>query len=299
MDGKKGLHMSRLAKTQKVLCLLPYLSTVIVFFISMMQLKKHRAGVKLWALLFGIFFGAGALAAVITGTVMSGQYPILDFIVTWCILTLANFGFIEVQKRAETCSVTEEGEVHAMEVQRKRKYYLLAVFAVGLLAFLIVLFAFVLPMVIDHLNSFSRIEDINGAEDTSLNTITREDILAEEHTSSMLMVGYHTEGAASGVTGKYKKYDADTVRYSIGEFHGVAVAQATRSASDRLILTVDSEVEEGNLAIVVTVDGEYYCDAAVGSAEQIVLEGVKDKLVLVKIAGESARISVQIARSAQ
>ena len=87
------------------------------------------------------------------------------------------------------------------------------------------------------------------------------------------------------------------MRYSIGEFHGVAVAQATLSSSDRLRLMLESEVEEGNLAIVVTVDGEYYCDVVVDGKEEVLLDGVADKLVLVKFAGESAKISVRVERA--
>lgn len=294
--------MNKLEKTQRILCILPLFSTAIICLISMRCLKKHRAGVKLWALLFGILFGAGILAVIITETLMSGQYPFLNFIVMWMSYTLANFGFIELQKRAEA-AVTSSSESGAGEeaprdaAAQAHKKYLIAVFAVAIVAFFIVVFAFVLPMVADYMNDFSRIEDLNGAEDTSLNTITHEDILAEEHTSSMLMVGYHTEGEASGVTGKYKKYDADTVRYSIGEFHGVAVAQATLSSSDRLRLMFESEVEEGNLAIVVTVDGEYYCDVVADGKEEVLLDGVADKLVLVKLAGESAKISVRVERA--
>ena len=143
--------------------------------------------------------------------------------------------------------------------------------------------------------SGDRYEDINGA-DTSLAVITLEDILAGNSGSSAFMVRMRKSGAGSGVGGVLDDVDVQSISYSSKEFNGIRTIHATLSESDRLKLFISAKVLSGNLEVIITVDGEYYCHVSKGMSQQVELEGVAGKLVEVRIAGESAEIAVAVRR---
>ena len=86
------------------------------------------------------------------------------------------------------------------------------------------------------------------------------------------------------------------VSFSAKTFSGVDVLQATKVDSDNLILDISSEVRSGNFAIMVIVDGEYYCDVDINTTKQLMLNNISNKTVLVKVAGESAELRVSVQR---
>jgi hypothetical protein len=59
---------------------------------------------------------------------------------------------------------------------------------------------------------------------------------------------------------------------------------------------VSSQLEEGNLEIIIVVDGEYYAHVPINQTSSVALSDIAGKTVLVKMAAESAKVSVVVKR---
>ena len=140
--------------------------------------------------------------------------------------------------------------------------------------------------------------DTNGPDNFALNTITREDILKSRSSSSAFKSSKKYWGSGTKIrSGIYQEYDYTNVTCSYGKIDGVCVLQATKITGNTLTLNINSVVESGNAEIVILVDGEYYCSVDVNQNQSITLQGVADKIVLVKLAAESAKIKVDVSRA--
>lgn len=140
--------------------------------------------------------------------------------------------------------------------------------------------------------------DTNGPDNFALNTITRQDILKSRNSSSAFMSSKKCWGSGTKIlSGVYQEYDYTNVTCSYGKIDGVCVLQATKITGNTLTLNINSVVESGNAEIVILVDGEYYCSVDVNQNQSITLQGVADKIVLVKLAAESAKIKVDVSRT--
>ena len=180
-------------------------------------------------------------------------------------------------------------------VQCKRRYITKSVlFAVGIsLAIVLTLIAVVIVLV----TSKSDFIDTNGPDNYALTEITREDILKSSNTCSVFMSSEKHWGYSTRITGKiYGGDDYDNVSCSYGRMDGVCVLQATKISQNSLTLNINSVVEEGNAEIVILVDGEYYCSVDVNQDRSITLENISDKEVIIKLAGEGAKIKIDVSR---
>ncbi len=140
--------------------------------------------------------------------------------------------------------------------------------------------------------------DTNGPDNFTLNTITREDILKSRNSSSAFKSSKKYLGSGTKIrSGIYQEYDYTNVTCSYGKIDGVCVLQATKITGNTLTLNINSVVESGNAEIVILVNGEYYCSVDVNQNQSITLQGVADKIVLVKLAAESAKIKVDVSRA--
>lgn len=129
-------------------------------------------------------------------------------------------------------------------------------------------------------DDFTHIEDTNGADNYSLQTITDEDIVKREmasmgagtKTDSLTNTETHFSNKFSGVTAIY----TDNIIFSSGE----------------ITFTVNhAEVTKGNFKIVLVVDDEIVHEFKLNELTQsFTLEDVKGEIALV-IAGESAAYS--------
>ena len=141
------------------------------------------------------------------------------------------------------------------------------------------------------------ITDLNGNEDFSLNTLTIQDVLVSEQ-NTMIKFGKGYNGNQTNVKDlNLKDKDFDSVHMYAEEFSGVFVLQATKTMDDNLILFFDTQVESGNFFIAILIDGEYFCDIPIDASQQIILNNISDKTVLVKIAGESAKFDISVERT--
>ena len=140
--------------------------------------------------------------------------------------------------------------------------------------------------------------DANGPDNFALNTITREDILKSRNSSSSFKSSKKYWGSGTKIlSGIYQEYDYTNVTCSYGKIDGVCVLQATKITGNTLTLNINSVVESGNAEIVILVDGEYYCSVEVNQSESITLRGISNKVVLVKLAAESAKVKVDVSRT--
>ena len=74
------------------------------------------------------------------------------------------------------------------------------------------------------------------------------------------------------------------------------ILQATKISGNTLTLNINSSVESGNAEIVIMVDGEYYCSVDVNQHQSITLQNVSNKEVIVKLAGEEAKMKIDVTR---
>ena len=56
-------------------------------------------------------------------------------------------------------------------------------------------------------------------------------------------------------------------------------------------------MEAGNAEIVILIDGEYYCSVDVNQSKTVTLQDISNKEILVKLAGEDAKIKIDVKRT--
>jgi hypothetical protein len=140
--------------------------------------------------------------------------------------------------------------------------------------------------------------DTNGPDDFSLTEITRDEILSPDNSYQSFMSSQSSSGSRTKIdSAKLRPYDYDKVTRSFGKFNGVTVLQATKIPTDTLMITIDSSVESGNAEIIIMIDGEYYRSVDLNRRQYINLKDVENKEVVVKLAGEGAKVKVEVART--
>lgn len=139
--------------------------------------------------------------------------------------------------------------------------------------------------------------DTNGPDNFELTQITRDDILKPNSSYRSFMETEKHSGYQTYIVGeKFSECDYDYISRSYGKFHGISIIHATKIYTNRLTLDIDSSIESGNAEIVILVDGEYYCSVDVNQQQTVVLTHISGKEVLIKLAGEDAKIKIDVQR---
>lgn len=160
--------------------------------------------------------------------------------------------------------------------------------------------AVILMAIVISLTWESDFVDINGPENFALTEITRAEILSKNNNYRTSMVSKKQSGSHTNIIGtELRDYDYDSISKSFGTIHGVVIIQATKISENTLTLNINSSVESGNAEIVIIVDGKYYCSVDVNQAQSITLQGISNKEVLVKLAGEGAKMKIDVTRAYQ
>ena len=155
----------------------------------------------------------------------------------------------------------------------------------------------ILIAVIISLASESNFVDTNGPENFALTEITRDDILSKDNNYRSSMVSEQHSGRHTNIIGtKLRDVDFDHISRSFGKIHGVVILQATKISGNTLTLNINSSVESGNVEIVIIVDGEYYCSVDVNQNQSITLQNIANKEILIKLAGEGAKMKIDVTR---
>ena len=111
------------------------------------------------------------------------------------------------------------------------------------------------------------------------------------------MVSENHSGHHTNITGmRFRDYDYDYISRSFGKIHGVIILQATKISGNTLTLNISSAVESGNAEIVIIVDGEYHCSVDVNQDQSITLQNISNKEVFVMLAGEEAKMKIDVTR---
>ena len=139
--------------------------------------------------------------------------------------------------------------------------------------------------------------DTNGPDNFALTEITRGDILKLNKNYRASMVSEKHSGAHTNIIGtRLRDSDYDYISKSFGKLHGVLILQATKISRNSLTLNINSLVVSGNAEILIIVDGEYYCSVDVNQKQSITLQDISNKEVIVKLAGENAKMKIDVNR---
>lgn len=276
--------MTKFQKFQLYFSVVPGFSSALVFLVTMFELKRKRATTKEWIKFMAIFFGFNILASVWNEFVMTGENPILNLVVFAIIMAFANYLCIQLQMSCESRSETQEKQHRNIQ-----KY---AFIAGGVMAFI----AIVAAVIIIATNGLEHIEDTNGPENTSLSAISKEEFVSGKNLYTSNHCGFSEKGDQTNVSGTLKNQDYDRCSMYSKKFSGIYTLQATQTDANSMTLIVESTINSGNMEIIIVIDGQYYQHVTMGSKQTIVLEDVAGKLVLVKMAAESADVRVVVER---
>lgn len=175
-----------------------------------------------------------------------------------------------------------------MTAQRKRDMRLFIGFLVAVVAVVVAIIIFA---------DTAHIQDTNGPDDYSLCQLTMEDLVKTTTSYSGSLVSSSASGASTHVRGSYADCDYTKCTFKAGKITGTQVIHATETMADTLTLRIDAQCEAGNLAVIILVDGEFYANVPVNSAQTIVLEQIAGKEVLVKMGAESAKVKITVQRT--
>ena len=130
-----------------------------------------------------------------------------------------------------------------------------------------------------HIYNTGFIDDINGPDDFSVATITDEEIQNTVRGSYTSFVsGKNTDGKQSDIKDKWlEDIDYDQTSYQSQSISGIYIANATKTNSDNMKLTITSTVESGNTEIFVFIDDELYSEVNINSRETLSLSGISGK----------------------
>lgn len=298
--------MKKLQKIQRYISFVPIISFFIILVVTVFELKRSKVKMIKWVHFMAIFFGTGIITAIFNEFLLSGRFPLLNFIVSWAILTYASILFVDLQCKclSENVSVLEKEEMgHIYDVPKKSRSLEKNKKLWKVLFIVVIPLIFAISFILAKYYTGAKyhkemtIADTNGVEDYSLNTLTQADVLSEASEYTMWKFGTSGEGQSSGVEDQFlKKFDNEIVHMSAKSFSGVSVAHATKCNADSLTLCIENQVENGNFAIVVLVDGVLFEELMANTNKEIFLTDVKGKTVVVKIAGESANFDIKVNR---
>lgn len=275
--------LTKFHKMQRISSIIPVWSTFFIVIVTMVELKRRKASVKLWVYFILTFFLFGVVVCLVNTFIMTGQHIVLNVIVSGLILAVANIQFVDLQVMSAQPQCSKE----ETKFNNKKVIYLIIAGAV-IVGVVILLSASLAPSV--------DIDDSNGSENTNLAVIDINDILSSTNNFSAFNSNTSQSGEHTGVVGKLKKYDYDEVTFRCKKISGIKTLQVTKAISNKMTLEIDSQLDAGNMEIVIIVDGEYYDSVAANKVSSVVLTGIIDKTVIVKMAAESAKMNISINR---
>ena len=288
--------MNLLKKQQRILQFLPIISTPIIALLTIIEILKKKKRAFYWGILTAILLGSVVVIYIVNEIIMSGLFPILNFLASWGLSVLTNMLLIAFQERLDKNETISSAPRNCSKTSKK---FLIVVVVLALVGIVFVAFKISFAMKM-HRNI--SIEDTNG-DIIELNTITESDISSDMHHPceyTMINCGKGNKGGSSGVTeSQLAKLDYDSVSMYADEFSGILILQATKITTDCLRFDIESEVKKGNFAIAIVIDGAIYDYGQADSCDTIIVENAQDKIALLVIAGETADFQIKVQRTVQ
>lgn len=284
--------MTKFQKAQKISSIIPVFSSVFILATTMIVLEKAQMKFKQriieWIKIILLFAGFFMLSTLATSFIPE-ENSVLATIVVGCILAPANCLCVDIQAKWKNGATAEEK--NTAPKKHTVGWIVGGVIVAIVLACIIGFVTRVLPIFPTN------IADSNGEQDTGIASIPMENILDPEYVAyNIVMFSSFHRGEQTNAGEDYEEEDWDICTVVAKKMSGIMVLQATQTESDEMTLILSSEVETGNFAFYIFVEDELYKSVAANQEETIHLEGISGKLVLVKIAGESAKIQVSAQR---
>jgi len=278
--------MTKFQKIQKISSIVPFYSTFFVAFVTMFELKRHKASAKMWFFFVATFFLSWIAVYILNAFIMTGQHIILNVIASGLVLAVANVLFVDFQVMCST--------VHPEKAPMAKS---MIVVICCVLAGVITIGGVVLLLLL-HSPSVD-IEDVNGSQNTNLATIDMNEILTTIDHFSAFSSYTSYDGTNTNVVGDLKEYDHTEVVFHCKKISGIKTLHATKTTCDQLTLVIESELKTGNMEIVIMVDDEYYDHVPINQASTVLLTDITNKTVVVKMAAESAEMNISVQRTAE
>lgn len=143
----------------------------------------------------------------------------------------------------------------------------------------------------------NQIKDTNG-EIKQLCTITDE--MIEDQTEQNWIIRrkiVSTGTHASGVKGKHEEHDNEHSRIKIGSLSGIAIFNAYLGDGGTVTYKIFTEVQQGNLKIVITDENNAILhDIPIDQESEVSFATQEGKVYYVKFVGESAKFTAKIDR---
>ena len=275
--------MTKFQKVQLYLSVIPGFSSIFVFLVTIFTLKRKRATTNEWLKFVAIFFGCSILASVVDTFLMTGITPALNVLVFTSIMFMANYLCVNLQISCK-CRTEENKDEHQNYTQDKTVWIVAGI--ITFIGIVIVVICLVLNPNAQH------IDDINGLENTTLAKISIDEFVSSNDHYRSSFTSYSHKGNQTKVSGKLYDVDYDQCSLKSKKFSGIHTLHATLTDHDSMILTIESTINSGNMEIIIVIDGVYYQHVTTESKQTIVLENIANKLVLVKMAAESADASI-------
>ena len=279
-------------QTQRKLLFIPF-ANVAILFIWLHNCKWN--GNKLKNVFWGSLKAIASLLPFVVIQFLCAQYLSSLAVVSACLVIyfapmLMGYVLIRQQEAAGKNKSFEASKPVAVCGVRKSALFILP----GVFFVLLV----VVPAIFIVINDYQdkRIPDQNGSTDHSLAVLTMNDLMSDKMSSLLIGTRVTKRGDSTDVPDRYAEYDCDVLTIAIRSVSGVRTIHATKATCDKLMLSVSSTLQTGNAAIIVLVDGEFYCDVDINTADSFTIKNVSDKLVEVRLAGESAQIEVSVTR---
>ena len=276
--------MNKFQKAQLWSSFVPFWSTLFVAVATYIDLTRKRVKMKYWAVYAVIFFISFLVLGAVNRFLLTGENLWINFLTSGLILFGTNYALVKLQ-------------LYVAKVNDPRPFRRFPVHAIWIPC-LITVVAFIVVIVVLIVQGGSRhIEDINK-ESTELAVITQEDVITESwfvaNWSNTDLTGNQTQ-----VNQLFDQYDYDTINRSIKKLSGVMILQATQVESGTVTLQVETKLLEGNAELYVVIDGQIYTQLPLNEVNQITLTDVDNKLILVKLAAESANVQISVSRIIQ
>lgn len=275
--------MTKFQRFQKISSIIPFYSSIFVFIVTMIELKRKNASIKNWVFFILTFFLSGICVYLLNAFIMTGNYPILQIIASGCLLAIANIICVDIQMKCTQNKTSEKSK-------KSKKGIVIVCIATSILiisASIFLLISFLTPSI--------NIEDSNG-NDTDLAVITLDEILTTDNHFSAISSHFSNGGQKTNVASDLEDHDFDEVVFQCERLSGIKTLQATKTECNQLTFHIESTLESGNMEIIIMVDNEYYDSVAVNQTHTIVLNDVADKQVVLKIAAESAELHIAVTR---
>lgn len=286
----------KLHKIEKISCIIPFYSLFFISIVTMVELKRNKASKKRWLQVQGVLTLTFLLVGIIFACIPADAPEYIRWIVCAIISTGGNFLLIEIQRRAWLERPKEEPDLIPIQSEKKSKKGLwITLGIVGTIFFMIIVVAGAI-LYGESNNPYSKLEDTNGPENTSLAYITKEAMLTDEEHGSSWFVSEGQYGEQTNAK-KYRNDDYDRIHFSAKKSSGISTKQATKIEEGTLTLKITSELTKGNAEIIIVIDGEYHSSVPLNETYTITLDDIAGKTVLVRMGCEAAEIDVTVERT--